>query len=147
MQEGQATDEVISFQNGFANRLADGYDFVLQSTIELSAVCLKIILRIVYITKIQLLAPEPTPPFLKIAKTAAAGNEDSKRLESIYAKNIVIVIIAIICLISSKLKYDETNDDPPNRTSPDVFDIAVQSLVQNSAPVIFYDFLIRIKLD
>jgi hypothetical protein len=86
-------------------------------------------------------------PFFKIAKTAAAGNEDSKRLESIYAKNIVIVIITIICLIPSKLKYDKTNDDPPNRTSPDVFDIAVQSLVQNSAPVIFYDFLIRIKLD
>ena len=72
-------------------------------------------------------------PFFKIAKTAAAGNEDSKRLESIYAKNIVIVIIAIICLISSKLKYDETNDDPPNRTSPDVFDIAVISVPQNSA--------------
>jgi hypothetical protein len=69
-----------------------------------------------------------------------ARNADSKRLESIYAKNIVIVIITIICLIPSKLKYDETNDDPPNRTSPDVFDIALKSLVQNSAPVIFTSY-------
>jgi len=34
-------------------------------------------------------------PFLKIVRTAAAGNEDSKRLESIYAKKIVIVIIVV----------------------------------------------------
>jgi hypothetical protein len=78
---------------------------------------------------------------LKITrKTSVAGNEDSKRLESIYAKNIVFVIITIICLIPSKLKYDKTNDDPPNRTSPAVIDIAVKSLVQNSAPAIFTSY-------
>ena len=43
-------------------------------------------------------------PFLKIVRTAVTGNGDSKRLESIYAKSIVIDVIVRICLIPGKLK-------------------------------------------
>jgi hypothetical protein len=76
-------------------------------------------------------------PFLKIVRTVLAGNEDSKRLESIYAKIIVTVVIVRICLILNKLKYYDPNGALPDRTTPAVFDIAVKSLPQNSAYAIF----------
>jgi len=40
----------------------------------------------------------------------------------------------------NKLKYDDPNDDLPDRTTLADFNSAVKSLVQNSAPAIFYDF-------
>ena len=53
----------------------------------------------------------------------------------------------VIVPLKQEVENDDSNDGLPDRTIPAVFDIAVKSLVQNSAPVIFYDFLIRIKLD
>jgi len=64
-------------------------------------------------------------------------NADSKRLESIYAKIIVIVVIVRIYLILNKLKYYDSNGSLPDRTTPAVFASAIKSLPKNSAYAIF----------
>ena len=43
-------------------------------------------------------------PFWKIVRTAVAGNADSKRLESIYAKTIVIGVIVIVFISNQQVK-------------------------------------------